>query len=232
MKQKAIVVLCISFLLAGLVSGDVWKDDFERAEIGENWTQGVWRANAAPDWKIEDGVLKGCWAHGFGQILFLDKYPSLDYTIQVKCRIDRARQVSDYGGGWIGFRGAGPGPVDPFYCFGLIPACSKFFIARGGQNWADAARVPENHNIGQWYTIKVVVVDDVFTGYVDDKLVCEMRDRFTIKGGFVSLGVAEQADASFDDFMITDSVDEDALSNFAVSLKGALATTWTRLKNR
>lgn len=231
-KQITVAILCISLFTVSSISAAVWKDDFEGAEIDENWTPATWRVNAPTNWKVEDGVLKASWPlMGSCEMLLLEEYPSLDYTIQVKGRIDRVRQASSYAGPGIVFRSSGPAgnTVTPFYSFGLIGFRTLFFIGHNDMNWRDADVTPGNYDIDQWYTLKVIVSGKDFLGYVDDKLVCELSDRL-FKGKFVGLCTGDVVDVSFDDFMITDQVDEDAFLNLHVSPEGTMATTWARLK--
>ena len=71
-RKITTAILCISFLIASSVSAVVWKDDFEGAEIDENWTPATWRINAPTNWKVEDGILKGSWPRfGSNEMLFM-----------------------------------------------------------------------------------------------------------------------------------------------------------------
>jgi hypothetical protein len=232
-RQTTLTILCVFSLLAGSASAEVWKDDFENDELGESWTSATFRVNAPPNWKVENGVLRGSWLHpGSGEMLFLEEYPSLDYTIQVKGRIDQVWQASKYADLSIVFRSSGPAgnKVTPFYAFALVSFRTFFFIAHDAANWRDVAVAPGKYNIGEWYTLKLVVRGNRFLGYVDDKLVCELRDR-QFKGKFVGVATGYQVDVSFDDFTITDQVDDDAFLDFDVSPEGmALTTTWASLK--
>ena len=214
-------------------SADVWIDDFEREEIGEDWAPTAWCANdAKPDWKIEDGILGGRWPHWDAQMLFLAKeYPSLNYTIQVKCRIDKVWQSPDLAGAGFIFRAptseTNGGCINLFYNWGIGTISSGFMIFSGV--WQLVGVVMRNHNLDQWYIIKLVVNDSDFYGYIDDKPICKLKDS-KYKGKFVGLWLGSNIDASFDDFMISDSVDEDALENFAISPQDKLPQTWGTLK--
>ncbi len=234
-KQITVVILCISLPIVSSVSAVVWKDDFEGAEIDKNWTPATWRVNAPTNWKVEDGILKGSWPRsGSCEMLFLEEYPSLNYTIQVKGRIDRVWQASSYAGLGIVFRSSGPAgnKVTPFYTLGITSFRAFFFMGHNNANWRDADVTPGNYNIDQWYTLKLVVSGKDFLGYVDDKLVCDLNDR-QFKGKFAGLCTGDRVDVSFDDFMITDQVDEDAFVNFDVSPEvRALTTTWAGLKTQ
>jgi len=98
-----------------------------------------------------------------------------------------------------------------------------------GPDWQYRGTTPQSYNTGQWYTLKLIVQGDRFLGYVNDRPVCKLEDR-ALKGKFVGLGMGSNISASFDDFMITDQVDEDAILNFDVSPEGMLTTTWAGLK--
>lgn len=238
MIQITIITLCITFLFAGLASAKMWQDDFEDGELGENWTPAVWvpQGIGPPNWKVEDGILKGHWPNWSAQMLFLEEYPSLDYTIQVKCRIDRLWLDPWSADAGFCFRSSGPGvgPNDNitfFYGFGIGVERAQFAVSHGGGGWHYAGTTPENHTIGQWYTLKLVVKGHKFIGYVNDKPVCKIGDD-KLKGKFVGLGMGANIDASFDDFMISDKVDDTAFDEMDVSPTGLASTKWASLKTR
>ena len=188
----------------------------------------------AKKWKVEYGILKGSWPRfGYNEMLFMEESPLLDYTIQVKGRIDGVWQASSYAGSGIVFRSSGPAgnKVTPFYAFALVGFRTFFFMGKNDANWRDADVTPGRYNIDQWYTLKVIVSGKDFLGYVDDKLVCELNDH-QFKGKFVGLCTGDQVDISFDDFMITDSVDDSAFADFDVSPEGTMTTTWAGLKTQ
>ena len=58
---------------------------------------------------------------------------------------------------------------------------------------------------------------------------CQLRDK-QFQGKFVGLCTGCQVDVSFDDFMISDKVDETAFDEMDVSLKGLASATWGSLK--
>ena len=177
MERTIMAVLGIYLLWAGSVCAHVWQDDSERDELGEDWTPVAWDAPNPPDWKVEDGVLKARWPNWNAQMLFLDEYPLQDYTMQVKCRIDEVWEPSDYAGGGFVFRSTGPDGITPFCALGLCIWCAKFFLAHGNAIWRDAAREPRNHTVGEWYTLKLIVVGKTFLGYADDELAHEAHNR-------------------------------------------------------
>jgi hypothetical protein len=217
------------------VSANIWKDDFEREELGKDWTPTTWCAGDAPfNWNIDKGIIKGCWPNWDAQMLFLTEYPSLDYTIQVKCRIDKVWMEPGLAGAGFIFRSTGPefigGCIGPFYGYFIgSPQCG-FMICDGG-GWQITGAIPEKHNPDQWYTLKLVVKGDDFFTYVDDKPVCRLSDgRF--RGKFVGLSIGSNIDASFDDFMISDRVDDQALIDFDVQAKDKLTTSWGYIKQK
>jgi hypothetical protein len=231
MKQAMVLTLCIFFLIAGSASARIWMDDLEREEIGENWTPvACWMPNP-PEWEIEDGVLKGNWPRWNLQMLFLAEYPSPNYTIQVKCRIDEIWQSPHLADAGFVFRSTGPDKITPAYGFGIGSSRAQFGVLPGA-GWQYIGTVPENHETGEWYTLKMLIKDDQFVGYVNDRPICKIRDDRGYKGKFLGLSMGSNISASFDDFMITDQVDEDAILNFDVSPEGMLTTTWAGLKAR
>lgn len=235
MIQITIITLCITFLFAGLASAEMWKDDFGDGELDESWTPAVLLEPSPPDWKIEDDILKGHWPLWNGQMLFLEEYPSLDYTIQVKCRIDLVWLDPGLADAGFIFRSSGPGvgpndKITPFYGFGIGLSRAQFGIFHGGGNWRYAETKLEKHVIGKWYTLKLVVKGDKFIGYVDDKRVCKLSDDL-FEGTFVGLCIGVNIDASFDDFMISDKVDESAFE-MDVSPEGLTSTMWASLKSQ
>jgi len=236
MRQVIIIVSCVFLIFADLAVAEVWKDDFEGDALNEKWTPIQWVpfANEPWDWKVEDGILKGRWPNWNCQFLFLEEYPSLDYAMQVRCRIDNLLQLHGFGGGGFVFRVSGTGVepgdrIEPFHGFAINNFCAGLRTFHGGLEFNSTHS--EQHDFGQWYTLKLLVKNNRFLGYVDDRPVCKMDDdRF--KGKFVGLGISSHTYASFDDFMISDQVDEDALSEaFDVSPDDmVLATTWADLK--
>ncbi len=231
--RRMTIVLCIFSLLAGSTSAEMWKDDFDGGELGEDWTSTSWCGHdPSPNWKIEDGILRGKWPHWNAQMLFLPEYPSLDYTIQVKCRIDKIWQMPSLAGAGFIFRSSDPeangGCIGPFYEWGISSNRCGFMISAGMQI---VGTVPERYDFDQWYTLKLVVKGKRFLGYVNDEFVCKLSHD-TYKGKFVGLMIGANIDASFDDFMITDQVDEDAFINFDVSPEGTMTTTWAGLKTQ
>ena len=237
MRQVIIVVSCVSLIFADLAVAEVWMDDFEGDALDERWIPIQWVpwADEPWDWKVEDGIIKGRWPNWNGQFLFLKDYSSLDYTMQVRCRIDNLLQLHGYGGAGFIFRASGTGVepgerIEPFYSFGINNSVAHFFIYHGGGLEFKATH-PEKHDFGQWYTLKLLVKGSSFLAYVDDKPVCKLRDRL-YKGKFVGLSMGSHTYASFDDFMISDQVDEDAFSEAFGVWPGAmaLATTWADLK--
>ncbi len=235
-----LVVIAVSWVLllfADLAIAEIWVDDFEGDALNEKWTPIQWVpwANEPWDWEVENGILKGRWPNWNGQFLFLEEYPSLDYTMQVRCRIDNLLQIHRYGGGGFVFRASGTGVepgdrIEPFYSFGIDNSIARFAI---GGPLEFKTPTAGNYGFDQWHTLKLLVKGNVFLAYVDDKPVCELRDR-RYNGKFLGLCMGCHTYASFDDFMISDQVDEDALSKaFGVSPDDmALATTWAGLKIR
>ena len=101
MRQVVIAVSWVLLLFADLVIADVWRDDFGGDALNEKWTPIQWFVQDPWDWKLEDGVLVGRWAHWNGQFLFLEEYPSSNYTMQVSCRIDDLLQHHGFGGAGV-----------------------------------------------------------------------------------------------------------------------------------
>ena len=231
------------FVIAGLImfsvsvlsaSAEMQRDSFDGPTLNEMWKPGVSVAGNPPtDWKIEDGVLKGHWAN-FGQQLLLIEYPSSDYTIQVKCRLDEANNPE--GGAGIVFRSYGPGH-DPsgwqgtseFYLFQVLRKTLNLW--RIGADWWDTIVVEPpiggagEHSDTEWYTLRLVVEGSNFRGYVNDEILFETQDD-TFKGDFVGISMGLFTDASFDDFVVTDE------TLASVSPQGALITTWAGLKKQ
>ena len=63
------------------------------------------------------------------------------------------------------------------------------FAANTGEATKMAQVAPGQYNIGEWYTLKLVVSGSDFLGYVNDNLLCTLHDtRF--KGKFVDLMIS------------------------------------------
>ena len=66
------------------------------------------------------------------QMLFLEEYQSMDYTIQVKCRIDKVSNDTELASAGIVFRSFGPGENSlPLYGFGIGDSGAKFGFLHG-----------------------------------------------------------------------------------------------------
>jgi 3-keto-disaccharide hydrolase len=199
------------------------------AKLGEAWsTFKIFNNGPEPDWKIEEGVLKGHWPFWGVQLTLIKEYPSLNYTIQVDCRIDEMGLLAF---ACIGFRVSKPDFCPSFYGFGISASQSGFIWDPGcNVTQVPGADIARRHKVGQWYTMKLVAKGSKFVGYVDDDKVFSLKDE-RYKGKFVGLITGPHTDVSFDNFMITDQVDDDAFADFDVSPEvRALTTMWAGLK--
>jgi hypothetical protein len=227
-------------------SADTWKDGFDDAELDERWKPAVsfYGANRPPaDWKVENGVLKGHWAYSELMLLLME-YPSPDYTIQVKCRIDKAMGEISWAG--IVFHSYGPdnaptGWGTSGYSIFSVLHDGLTLMLRLGSDWV-VTSIPVDYKVGEWCTLKLVVEGANYRAYVNDELVQVGYDG-KFKGGFVGLNAAHKVDVSFDDFMITDRVDDVTLSTVekdepgarpasaGVHGRGKLSVTWGHIKS-
>jgi hypothetical protein len=227
--MKIIVILCM-LLCALSAYANIWTDDFEREELGKDWTPVSLNLPDPPNWKIEDGILKGLWPLWNCQMIFLNKFSTQEGTIQVKCRIDEIRVDPGLADAGIFFYSEGADKPTPTYGF-VIGSMRTQFTCLTGFNFEYIGTKPEKYDWGKWYILKLVFKDDTFLGYVNDNLICEMTDgRF--KGNFVGLGMGANIDASFDDFVISDRVDDQALIDFDVSSVDKTAITWGDVKQK
>jgi hypothetical protein len=213
-------------------------DDFKGGELGKDWTPVQWCVgDPEPDWKVKDGILMGRWPNWDAQMLFLPEYPSLDYTIQMKCRIDQVMGEPGLAGAGFIFRSSGPAVkvngkcIGPLYELAIGHFQCGFMDADRNGNWFLAGIVVKNHDLEQWYTLKLVVKGDKFLGYVDGEPICQLSDN-KYKGNFVGLMLGSNINASFDDFMITERVDEQALTDFDVLPADKLAIAWGYVKQK
>jgi len=211
MRRITIIVLCVILFAVGSATAGTWKDSFDDNKISEKWTPIAWSMTDQPDWKIENGILKGNWPLWNAQMLFLSDYPSPDYTIQVKCRIDKVWQVPELAAAGIIFRSSGPGKteednVSSFYGFGIGDTGARFAVVYGGK-WHIMEASPRKHDIGKWYTLKVVVKEGGIFCYVGNELVCKLYGA-SLDGKFVGLTMGSNISASFDDFLITDQTEK------------------------
>ena len=239
LKRFAIVSLIMLSISVASASAEMWKDSFDGNAINEKWVTAVSKAGARPsaDWKVESGVLTGRWPT-YGQQQLLVEYPSPEYTVQVRCRINEIIQRSNDNGVGIIFRSSGPGRTNAgqgaidFYGFAIGPTPSPGGAAIsyvGAGQWGALEVSPVNRpvNVGEWYTLKLVVEGNSFRGYVDDELVCDAQDnRFT--GNYVGPYMSLYMDASFDEFVVVDQIDD--LSPSAVDANGKLSATWGHIK--
>ena len=237
----SLIMLSISVISA---SAEMWKDSFDGNTINDKWVAAVNRAgNPRPpaNWEVENGVLTGRWPTWGSQHLLVE-YPYPEYTAQVRCRINEVIQQSSDNGLGIIFRSYGLGRIMPdrgvvtFYGFGIGPTPSPgragiwYSGALAGQRGvlaASAASFPIN--VGQWYTMKLVVEGNRFRGYVDDELVCDAQDD-KYSGSYVGPYMSLYVDTSFDDFVVTDQIGD--LSASAVDANGKLSVTWGGMKAR
>ena len=239
LKRFAIVSLIIFSISVISASAEMWKDSFDGDTINEQWVTAVSKAGARPsaDWKVENGVLTGRWPT-FGQQHLLIEYPSPEYTVQVRCRINEIVQQSNDNGVGIIFHSSGPGRTNAsqgaidFYGFGIGPTpgpggAAIWYVGNGNWGSITDSGLESPVDISVWYTLKLVVKGNSFQGYVDDKLVCDAQDdRFT--GNYVGPYMSLYMDASFDEFVVTDQVDD--LSASAVDAHEKLSATWGHIK--
>jgi len=239
LKRLAIASLIMLSISVASASAEMWKDSFDGNTINEKWVTAVAKTGDRPatNWKVENGILTGRWPTWGGQQLLIE-YPSPKYTVQVKFRINEVIQQSIDNGLGIIFRSYGPnrtnasqGAID-LYGFGVGPTPSPgrtaiWYIGDGNWGNLEAATAISPINVGEWYTLKLAVEGNRFRGYVDDELVCDAQDdRFS--GNYVGPYVSLYMDASFDEFVITDQVDD--LSASAVDAHGKLSATWGHMK--
>ncbi len=235
MRLVVIAVSWVLLLFADLAMAGIWMDDFEREELGEDWVASTRRLDVwtpPPDWRIEEGLLRGYWPNWNYQMLYVNGYDSIDYTVQVRCRIDRVYMMPEFAGAGIIFRSIGLINLPSSYGFAIHKEFARFAITHGLPITFLPA-IPEKHEIGRWYTLKLVAAGSNFLAYVDGELLCKLQDG-KYKDEFVGLAIGSNIDASFDDFIISDQVDEEAFSKaFGVSPGDmVLATTWADLKVR
>lgn len=240
MLRGFVIVGLIMFSVSVLsVYAETCKDSFDVDTFNERWKPCVSVAgNPASDWKIEDGVLKGHWTINGLQLLLME-YPSLDYTIQVKCRIDNGNNAE--GGGGIAFRSMGPGQpgnwqnTANFYMFSIHR--TGFRLHRIGAGWWDSPVAEgtldnaKEHGKDEWYMLKLEARGDSLKGYANDELIFDVQDG-AFNGGYVGLFTGMFTDASFDDFIITNQWDSLAQDNASVSPEETIKTTWSRLKKQ
>jgi hypothetical protein len=227
--MKYLAISCI-FLFALSASAEVWMDDFERDELGEDWiTFRRFNNGRQPDWRIEEGVLKGHWPFWGCQLAVIEEYPSPNYTIQVDCRLDNMGAMAF---GCIGFRVSKPDFCPAFYGFGISADLSGYIWDFGcGVNRVPGAAISKIFKVGQWYTVKLVAKGNKYLGYVDDKKMCKLTDEHN-EGKYVGLITGPHTDVSFDNFMISDQIGDEAFS-FGVSPGDkVLTTTWASIRTR
>ena len=243
MLRSLVIISLVMFSVSVLsVSAEVWRDSFDVGTFGEEWEPAVSVAGNPPsDWKIEDGVLKGYWAT-LGLQLLLMEYHSLDYTIQVRCRVDSGSNPE--GGGGIAFRSSAPGQpggwqsTSDFYMFAIHR--TGFRLHRIGTGWWDSPVIEQpmgdarEHSEDDWYTLKLEAKGNDIKGYVNDELLFEIEDD-AFDGGFVGVFTGMFTDVSFDDFAITDQ--DDSLTSgqggpSSVSSEGKTLTTWAGIKRQ
>jgi hypothetical protein len=243
LKRFAIVSLIMFSISVISASAEMWKDSFDGNTINDKWATAVsWAGSPQPqaNWEVENGVLTGRWPT-WGSQQLLTEYPSQEYTVQVRCRINEVIQRSNDNGVGIIFRSSGPGrtmlnlgAID-LYGFGIGPTPSPggaaiWYIGAGAGQWGDLVVSPPANppiNVGEWYTMKLVIEGNRFRGYLDDELICDAQDdRFS--GSYVGPYMSLYIDASFDDFVVTDQIND--LSASAVDANGKLSATWGHMK--
>lgn len=233
---RGVLILGLVMFLVSIwsASAEIWQDSFDSDTISDRWQPGVSVGGNPPsDWQVEEGVLKGHWVN-LGMQLLLMEYPSSDYIVQVKCKLDKGNNTE--GGAGIVFRSYGIGH-DPagwqgtseFYSFHLHR--TGFRLWRIGAGWWDTIvnQPPmagaKQHSDIEWYTLKLVFKGSNLRCYVNDALLFETQDD-KFAGNFVGLVTGMFTDASFDDFAITDE------SSYGISPQTNSMTTWARLKQR
>jgi len=210
-------MLYVFLFAAGSVNAIEWKDSFDDNKLNERWQPFAWSMEESPDWKIEDGILKANWPYWNGQMLFLKDFESSDFIMQVRCRIDKVWQVPELASAGMIFRSPGPGKssednIVPLYGFGIGDSGSRIGIFPADSGWHFLETSFKKHEIGEWYTMRIVVKGTSFSCYVDDEIVGRMYNAY-FDGKFVGLSIGSNISASFDDFMITDQLDEKPASD-------------------
>ena len=91
------------------------------------------------------------------------------------------------------------------------------------------ANLPGGPQIGEWYRVKIDVVGNSISYYVDGKLLHQAKDNLHSSGG-VNL-YAYNASMEFDNIVITgDEIPDAGPGGYAVQPIAKSATTWGRIK--
>jgi len=90
--------------------------------------------------------------------------------------------------------------------------------------------LPGGPQLGEWHRIRIDVVGNEISFYIDDKLQHQRNDNLHTSGGVFLY--AYNAIVEFDNVVITgDDIPDVGPSGYAVQPKSKLTSTWGRLKS-
>ena len=123
--------------------------------------------------------------------------------------------------------------LNSFGCYQIHGAdCMWYAISLAkGKVHSDAwlVELPGGPNIGEWYRLRIDVVGDEISFYIDDDLQHQRNDKLHSSGG-VNM-YAYNAIVEFDNVVITgDDIPDGDPSGYAVEPEARLATTWGAIK--
>ena len=188
------LLLILAFPVNALV---LISDNFERQELGTDWTVVI------QTWSIEEGELK---AEGVDALLSSGQYCG-DASIEVKAKI------IDYGPGtnyWVGLIARATNPNDDCWTSGYL-----VYLRYDGRielytyedsviAWAQTGITPE-----EFVTIKATFIGSIIKVYVNGFLYLDI-DHNRYSGGYFSLK-SYVAEAHFDDVLVENPVPSNAV---------------------
>jgi len=193
--------------------------------------------NIEPDWKVQNGVLIGRRASGWGVHLTIgDADMWRDYTIECDMRITE-RILNEWGGS-LHYAGV-VGRFQPenkltrdviWFMLNLtVPPTVWEGVIVPLNQWLRDVQTPFNAQLNTWYHLKSVIKGDAFKFYVDDALATSFNSG-AISTGQVGLCIGGCA-AEFDNIVITgDDVPDAGPNGFWVESKDKLPIVWAKLK--
>jgi len=212
---------------ASLISQPAWAGtqlwDFENAAQADDWEV----INGT--WEINDGVYQETSKAESAMHSLVGDENWVDYTLEARIRVDdhryaglifRALNEFEY---YVFYIELDPGPND--LCFFKHVQGGFGNRERPDPNKTNASGEPLTR--GEWFTMKIVVVGNEFTCFLNDIEMCVGTDNLGNEYERGKVGVmAWQTKASFDDFTVSGPDVEGA----AVDLRDKLAIAWGKLK--
>ena len=207
-STKTLTTLIFLLTLFSVIPSFALFFDFDDNKKPQEWKE------EGGKWKVENGLYIGEELNAVEGVTLIGEADWTDVTFQATVRkaegnwmalVVRWKDVNNHCGLWVN----------------LGNSTAEWWIKAGAYAQQDVGAIKLNK---EKYKLKIVVKDNTFEGYYNDKLVTTMEHNGH-KQGRVGL-LVWQGSSSFDDINITGP----GIPGLAVRPKWKLAATWARIK--